>query len=251
MAQELLKNIDLFDVALSFAGEDRDVVAQVAQALTRGGLLVFYDDEYRHSLVGTELTKVLRDVYYNRTRFCAVFISQHYAKFWPNNVERPTILERFFKTESQYLIPIRLDRDEWLEGLPETIGYVSATDRDAQRIAQEIVAIVGPRKVPRTEEELFEWLCCDGDFAGHFLVCFQQNTKREWYKWDGDTPRMWKRYRFGRFLEAYDLGTVSTNLLETGVDVILYLDLTDKGKRLLTYMHYPRFSLDHAEPRSI
>lgn len=43
--KQRLAEIDSFDVALSFAGEDRPLVAQVARGLTKEGLMVFYDDE--------------------------------------------------------------------------------------------------------------------------------------------------------------------------------------------------------------
>ncbi len=52
-----------YDVALSFAGEDREYVAQVAAALRENGVRVF-DDKYEvATLWGKDLYTHLHDVY--------------------------------------------------------------------------------------------------------------------------------------------------------------------------------------------
>ncbi len=67
-----------FDVALSFAGEDRAYVEEVANVLRAMGLRVFYDKYERVSLWGKDLYTHLREIYFNRARYTVLFISKHY-----------------------------------------------------------------------------------------------------------------------------------------------------------------------------
>ena len=72
-----------FDVALSFAGEQRSDVERVADYLKNAGLRVFYDAHEKASLWGKDLYVHLSDVYQNRARYCIIFASREYAdKSW-------------------------------------------------------------------------------------------------------------------------------------------------------------------------
>ncbi len=52
-----------FDVALSFAGEDRSYVEQVATALKAAGIVVFYDADYKADTWGEDLVEYFDEVY--------------------------------------------------------------------------------------------------------------------------------------------------------------------------------------------
>ena len=52
-----------FEVALSFAGEDRPYVRRVATALQRAGVRVFYDEYEQATLWGKDLYVHLRELY--------------------------------------------------------------------------------------------------------------------------------------------------------------------------------------------
>lgn len=70
----------IYDVALSFAGEDRPYVAKVAEALVAAGVKVFYDEYETVTLWGKDLYLHLRDVYLNQARHTVLFASVHYAE---------------------------------------------------------------------------------------------------------------------------------------------------------------------------
>jgi len=73
-----------FDVALSFAGEQREYVEKVATILKRKGIKVFYDRFYQSQLWGKNLVEYFKKVYYSKSRFCIMFISNDYlSKMWP------------------------------------------------------------------------------------------------------------------------------------------------------------------------
>jgi hypothetical protein len=113
-----------YDIALSFAGEDRQIVSELASRLLNAGVRVFYDEFEKTQLWGKDLVQHLDEVYRNKARYCAIFVSEHYAsKIWTNH-ELKSALARSIVQNDEYILPIKLDSTE-LPGLRPTVGYVS------------------------------------------------------------------------------------------------------------------------------
>jgi len=75
-----------YDVALSFAGENRTPVERFANLLKLAGFSVFYDAWKKADLWGRDLYQHLDEVYSKKARFCVLFISAQYAaKAWTNH----------------------------------------------------------------------------------------------------------------------------------------------------------------------
>jgi hypothetical protein len=68
-----------YDVALSFAGEDRTYVGDIAARLRELGVRIFYDEYAAAEMWGNDLYGLLDNVYRKRTRFTVMFVSRHYA----------------------------------------------------------------------------------------------------------------------------------------------------------------------------
>lgn len=112
-----------YDVALSFAGEDRDYVKEVAKLLTAAGVSVFYDQFEKALLWGKNLIDHLADIYQNRSRYVVMFISEHYVrKAWPKH-ERTHAQARALIAKEEYILPARFDDTE-VPGLAGSVGYV-------------------------------------------------------------------------------------------------------------------------------
>lgn len=112
-----------FDVALSFAGEDRDYVEDVASALQDLGLTVFYDRFEQVDLWGKDLADHLGEVYGKDSRFVVLFASRHYAaKAWPNH-EKSFALSRHLKGDRETILPVRFDNTE-IPGISSTVAYL-------------------------------------------------------------------------------------------------------------------------------
>ena len=69
-----------FDVALSYASEDRQYVQSVARGLRDSGVRVFYDEFLVAELWGVNLYTYLDEVYRKRAKYAIVFASNNYAK---------------------------------------------------------------------------------------------------------------------------------------------------------------------------
>jgi hypothetical protein len=112
-----------YDVALSFAGEDRQYVEQVAQLLKASGVKVFYDKFETAQLWGRNLADHLGEVYGKLSRFVVIFISKYYPlKAWPKH-ERQSAQARAIRDNKIVLLPARFD-DAEIEGMPSSTAYV-------------------------------------------------------------------------------------------------------------------------------
>ena len=101
-----------YDVSLSFAGEDRTFVLEVANHLTSYGIKPFYDDYEKIDLWGKDLYVHLDSVFRERSQLCVMFISRHYKdKLWTNH-ERESAQARAFQENEPYIFPFRFDETE-------------------------------------------------------------------------------------------------------------------------------------------
>ena len=113
-----------YDVAISFASEDRTIAEEVVDSLTRKNLKVFRD-EYRSgasTLWGKDMVDHLVNVYARKARYCVLLVSQHYPlKTW-TRADRSSARERALRDPDVYILPILLD-DRQVPGLTEAKGY--------------------------------------------------------------------------------------------------------------------------------
>lgn len=152
-----------FDVAVSFAGENRWFVEEVVQRIKDAGFQVFYDEDQKHEMWGEELTEFFPDVYERRSRFVVMFISKDYAsKAW-TNLERRSVLLKAMNSNAPYLLPVRLDSTE-LPGVRSSIAYLDGLREGPDGVVAGVLHKLGQpsssggRKfsglVPRTQQEI-------------------------------------------------------------------------------------------------
>ena len=115
-----------YDIALSFAGEDRQDVEKIAEILKANDIKVFYDKYEVVGLWGKDLYSHLNNLYQNEANYCVMFISRYYAeKLWTNH-ERKSAQARAFAAKKEYILPVRLD-DTSIDGILPTVGYIDGT----------------------------------------------------------------------------------------------------------------------------
>jgi len=126
---------EIYYIGLSFAGEQRDFVEQVAEELRNRGIKVFYDSFEEIDLWGKDLYQHLNHIYKTKCEYCIIFISEDYSKKLWTKHELKSAQARAFKENKEYILPVRFDDTE-LPGLNETVGYISAKDKSPQQIAE-------------------------------------------------------------------------------------------------------------------
>ena len=131
-----------YDVALSFAGEQRGYVEQVAAILAEHSVRVFYDEYETVDLWGKDLYEHLDDVYRRRSRHVVIFVSSEYAeKVWPRHEQR-SAQARALQEQGEYILPVRFDDTE-LPGLRPTVGYIDARTTQPEDLAAAVLAKLG------------------------------------------------------------------------------------------------------------
>ena len=126
-----------YDVAVTFAGEDREFVEAVVRDVASAGYRVFYDQDEQVTLWGEELTEFFPKIYEERSRYAVMFVSRHYAaKAW-TRLERRSVLVRALNQPTPYLLPVQLDGTR-LTGVRETISYLDGIRIGAKGVAMAI-----------------------------------------------------------------------------------------------------------------
>lgn len=134
-----------YDVCLSFAGEDRVYVKEVARELNSRGVRVFYDEYERAELWGKDLYTHLDDIYQNAAKYCILFASKNYAeKLWTSH-ERQSAQTRAFKEHKEYILPARFDKTV-VPGLRDTVGYIDLRKTLPAELAALILKKIGKPK---------------------------------------------------------------------------------------------------------
>jgi hypothetical protein len=127
-----------YDVALSFAGEQREYVEKVAVILRAHGVSVFYDAYEKAVLWGKNLFDHLSDVYQNQARYAVVFASAEYAaKAW-TKLERQSAQARALNEKREYVLPARFDETD-IPGIPSTVGYIDLRTTTPEELAGLII----------------------------------------------------------------------------------------------------------------
>lgn len=86
-----------FEIAISFAGEQRHIAELIRDYLVFKGITLFYDYDYKHLAFGNDLEKFLLPIYESDSKYIVVLFSQQYPyKFWTQK-EYKSFCDRFQK----------------------------------------------------------------------------------------------------------------------------------------------------------
>ena len=126
-----------YQVALSFAGEQRDYVEDVANHLKNFGVAVFYDRFEEVKLWGKNLAEHFDRIFAQQSEYVVMFISKEYVdKAWPSH-ERQHALCRMIKERREYILPVRFDNSK-VPGLAEGVLYLNACDYNPKALAEAV-----------------------------------------------------------------------------------------------------------------
>jgi hypothetical protein len=127
-----------YDVALSFAGEDREVARKIANIARSNGLLVYFDEHHLWESWGKDLSEYLGSIYGGGARYCLILISSDYCRKAYTIFERRIALARALESREEYVLPVVLD-DSWPPGLPRTTGYLDLRVLTINEVAEAVI----------------------------------------------------------------------------------------------------------------
>ena len=166
-----------YQVALSFAGEQRDYVEEVARHLQSRSIALFYDGFEKVDLWGRSAVEAFHEAFAEKSAYVVMFISEAYvSKAWPNH-ERRSALSRMIEEEGEYILPVRFDGTR-VPGLPTDIIYECARKHTPAQLAPMIANKLGvqpfagkasevppPRMTSPTGEAVFDYGCYNGRYV--------------------------------------------------------------------------------------
>lgn len=123
-----------FDIAISFAGENRELAKFIVDQLVELDISSFYDKNYEDNYLGGPWSKHFKEVFTDRSRLVVALLDKHHLeKVWPT-FERDCFEVRVPQSE---VIPIHLD-DTIFPGFPKDLvsihhklGGAIETNRDS------------------------------------------------------------------------------------------------------------------------
>ncbi|WP_392664153.1 TIR domain-containing protein [Amaricoccus sp. B4] len=129
-----------WDIAISFAGENRDIADFIGQKLRELDISVFYDRNYEDNYLGGLWSQQFLDIFVRKSRLVVAILDQHHKdKVWPT-FERDCFTQRVSEAE---VIPVFLDKTIF-PGIPTDLvsihfDYSGDIDAQADAIIDDIV----------------------------------------------------------------------------------------------------------------
>lgn len=129
-----------FKVALSFCGDYREYVQDVAEVLSHaiGRDSVFYDKYYEAELARPNLDVYLSEIYAEQSEISAVFFSEGYVEKEWCGLEWRTMRESLKRKNGNDIMPLKFD-DTDVEGLLSLDGYIDISTKKPFEVAHLIL----------------------------------------------------------------------------------------------------------------
>jgi tetratricopeptide (TPR) repeat protein len=140
-----------FQVALSFPGEYRDYVSQVAVILGQklGQDAVFYDQWYTAELARPNMDTHLQAIYHDHAELIVPFLCADYERKQWCGLEWRAIRDLLKRRQEDDIMPLRFD-DTDIPGLFSIDGYIDLRRHTPEQIAGFVLQRVKPRQQTST-----------------------------------------------------------------------------------------------------
>ena len=136
-----------YDVAFSFAGENRASAKRLKIALSRQckeNVRIFYDDDYQSHLWGKNQQEFER-IYGPESRYVVPLVSEHYVRKDWTMFEYDVAKEEATKRDCEFILPIRIDNTRLL-GFSRDTCYLDLRKESIARIANSLIHKLYPNR---------------------------------------------------------------------------------------------------------
>ncbi|MFE7504370.1 TIR domain-containing protein [Promicromonospora sp. NPDC057488] len=128
-----------YDVAVSFAGNDRPVVDKFVEVLEERHIKVFYDYNQQAELWGKDLRRGLARIYGEQAQFMIICLSDDYPERDWTTFEYEVGRNAASKRTEEYLLPLLVGNRPPIVGLPATFGFLSLQDQPMEKVADFVL----------------------------------------------------------------------------------------------------------------
>ncbi|MCX7088306.1 MAG: DUF1566 domain-containing protein [Methylococcales bacterium] len=223
-----------FKVALSFPGERRDYVLQVAELLAEelGKAAVFYDDWYKHQLARPNLDTYLMNIYQYESHLLVPFLCADYENKQWCRLEWRAMRELLKQRQDDDIMPLRFDKTH-ISGLFSIDGYIDLQAhspketaelillrlQDNSKIVEENLKTALPKGIADLKSEIItidDWQTID------------QYRIKDGLAFDTKTDLLWLRFAYG---QAWENGTTQGQAVHMDWDTVAAAadDFNDQG----------------------
>src|SRR5262249_15869564 len=157
-----------YDVAISFAGEDRAHADDIANVLSENTSKVFYDEYEKAEVWGKDLYTYLSEIYQKRSRYCIVLVSKHYIEKRWTKQEIKAAQARALTESKEYILPVLLDDSE-VPGILLTVGHLRCPPETPGTISDAILKKLGRKLSGASKGKIVK----EPSDSGHNIRTFQ------------------------------------------------------------------------------
>jgi len=136
-----------YDIALSFAEEDRNIAVALACELGRKGISVYYYPDNIIETAGKQLSQKLTEIYTKDAKYAVVIVSDHYFQKKFAEIEFEAIKNRVTESpDNVYMIPLLVGNIQLLE--QHSLAQISALkwEYNPEKIAEILCNLLGADK---------------------------------------------------------------------------------------------------------
>lgn len=136
-----------YDIALSFAEEDRNIAVALARELGRKGISVYYYPDNIIETAGKQLSQKLTEIYTKDAKYAVVIVSDHYFQKKFAEIEFEAIKNRVSESpDNVYMIPLLVGNIQLLE--QHSLAQISALkwEYNPEKIAEILCNLLGADK---------------------------------------------------------------------------------------------------------
>lgn len=124
-----------YELAISFAGAQRDYAEEIVRGLQQYGVNPFYDFDETARLWGKNLAEELQRIYSSSKHVLMLVSKEYLDRVWCVHERRSAIQNMLANADRDIVLIIKID-DSWPPGVPTTTAYVN------HRSAKEISLLV-------------------------------------------------------------------------------------------------------------
>lgn len=143
------------DIAISFAGEDKDLAEQIKIGLSARGVSVFFAPSSQAQLLGEPLEDVFAQKYGPSSRYVIVLVTENYSsKDWPRyelSIARDEEKER----DEAFILPLLLS-DKRMVQIPPYKGHLDLRQMEVEEVIDILVEKVQLHRGELTPKDVFE-----------------------------------------------------------------------------------------------
>jgi hypothetical protein len=138
-----------YEIALSFASEERYTAEELSNRLAGRGIRVLLDEynEADSGMGGTDTISHLVNLYARKARYCVLLISKHYPLSAWTQTERDSARERALRDPDEHILPLQCE-DVDVPGIPEVAGY-----RDLRKHSLDAIVDFLEEKIRQARDE--------------------------------------------------------------------------------------------------